>query len=62
MKAKMKAKEPLELEFEITGTQADAEEWLNKAINFLEVIKSNRVSLEVKLKECIVPKPTKEDQ
>jgi hypothetical protein len=51
MKAKMKVKSPMELEFEITGTQADAEEWLNKAIVFLATIPTDRVNLKVTLAE-----------
>ena len=44
-------KEPLELEFEITGTRADANAWLDRAINFLDEISTDKVSLKVELKQ-----------
>lgn len=45
----------MELEFEITGTRAEANDWLDRAVNFLDEIETDKVSLKVELKEIVVP-------
>jgi hypothetical protein len=51
MKAKVKVKSPLELEFETTGTKINIENWLVRAYTFLQTIPTDNVSLKLELKE-----------
>jgi hypothetical protein len=51
MKAKMKVKGPLELEFETTGTKINIENWLDRAYTFLQTIPTDNVYLKLELKE-----------
>jgi len=60
MKAKMKVKGPLELEFEINGSKAEACKWLEKTRDFLTEIPTDKVSLKVELKEVAMQIQSKE--